>query len=40
MQIRWFDIWDEQFIHPDVRPSKFEFSGTKGTGKIQSFFIL
>lgn len=40
MQIRWFDVWAGQFIHPDVRPSKFEFSSTMRTGKIQYFLYF
>lgn len=40
MQIRWFDVWAGQFIHSDVRPSKFEFSSTMRTGKIQHFLYF
>lgn len=40
IQIRWFDVWGGQFIHSDVRPSKFGFSSTKGTEKIHHFLYF
>jgi hypothetical protein len=40
MQIRLFGIASGEYIHLHIKQLKFEFSGTKGTGKIQYFLYF